>query len=75
MMFERKMTLAVALALAVQGAGVFLWAGRASQRLADVETRVAPQAELAERLARVEVRQQLAAEQLDRIEKRLEGGR
>ncbi len=72
MVIENKMTLAVILAMAVESAGVFIWAGAASERLKEVEVRVAAQAEMAERLARVEVQLQLVSAQLDRIESRLE---
>lgn len=72
-MIERKLTLAVIFAIAMESAGVLIWAGAASERLKEVEVRVAAQAATAERLARVEVHLQLAAAQLDRIEKKLEG--
>ncbi len=71
-MIDKKITWAVIIALVVESAGVFAWAGAASARLNEVEVRVAAQAEMAERLARVEVQLQLAAAQLDRIETKLE---
>jgi nicotinamide riboside transporter PnuC len=71
-MIERKLTLAVVFAVTVQTAGVFLWAGAATERLNQVETRVAAQADTAERLARVEVRLQIASAQLDCIEKKVD---
>jgi len=70
-MIERKLTIAVIFAVAVETAGVFLWAGAATERLRQVEARVEAQADTTERLARVEVRLQIAGAQLDRIEKRL----
>lgn len=70
-MIEKKVTLAVALALAVESATVLMWTGAASQRLKEVEVRVAQQADMAERLARLEVHLQLQAAQLDRIEESL----
>lgn len=72
-MIERKLTLAVVVAVSMESAGVLIWAGAASERLKEVEVRVAAQAEMAERLARVEVHLELAAAQLDRIEKKVEG--
>ncbi len=72
-MIERKLTLAVVVAVTVESAGVLIWAGAASERLKEVEVRVAAQAEMAERLARVEVHLELAAAQLDRIEGKVEG--
>jgi hypothetical protein len=67
-MIDRKITFALILAIAVESAGVFAWAGGAAERLKEVERRVAAQAEMAERLARVEAQLELAATQLDRIE-------
>lgn len=67
-MIDRKITFALILAIAVESAGVFAWAGGAAERLKEVEMRLAAQAEMAERLARVEVQLELAASQLDRIE-------
>jgi hypothetical protein len=71
-MVEKKLTLAVILAVVLESAGVLIWAGAASERLKEVEVRVAGQAAMAERLARVEVHLQLAAQQLDRIEKKIQ---
>jgi len=72
MLIEKKLTLAVVLAVVVESAGVLIWAGGASERLKEVEVRVAAQAAMAERLARMEVHLELAAAQLNRIEKKLE---
>ena len=72
-MIERKLTLAVVVAVVLESAGVLMWAGAATERLKEVEVRVAAQAEMAERLARVEVHLELAAAQLDRIEKKVAG--
>jgi hypothetical protein len=70
-MIDKKITWALILALTVESAGVFAWAGAAGERLREVEIRVAAQAEMAERLARVEVRLEQAAMQLDGIEEKL----
>lgn len=72
MSVEKKVSVAVILALVVESAGVLLWTGAAAEKLREVEARVASQADMAERLARVEVRLELAGEQLERIEKNLE---
>ena len=72
-MIERKLTLAVVVAMVLESAGVLMWAGAATERLKEVEVRVAAQAEMAERLARVEVHLELAAAQLDRIEEKVAG--
>jgi hypothetical protein len=72
MIIERKLTLALIFAIAMESGGALMWAGAASERLKEVETRVAAQAEMAERLARVEVHLQLQAAALERIETKLE---
>jgi hypothetical protein len=72
MVLEKKVTLAIVLAVAMESAGVLIWAGGASEKLREIEVRVAAQADLAERLARVEVHLELAAAQLARIERKLD---
>ena len=72
-MIEKKVTAALALAVVVESAGVLIWAGAASERLKEVEIRVAAQSLMAERMARLEVRQEEAAAQLGRIERKLDG--
>jgi len=72
-LIEKKVTAALALAGIVESAGVLIWAGAASERLKEVEMRVAAQSSMAERMARVEVRQEEAAAQLGRIERKLDG--
>jgi hypothetical protein len=67
-MIDNKLTLAVAITLVVESASVLMWTGAASQRLKEVEVRIAQQADMPERLARVEVHLQLQTAQLDRIE-------
>jgi hypothetical protein len=71
-MIDRKITFALIFALIVESAGVFAWAGGTGERLKEVEMRVATQSEMAERIARVEVKLELAAAQLTRIERKLE---
>jgi hypothetical protein len=72
-MIEKKLTMAVIFAVILESSGVLIWAGAASERLKEVEVRVAAQAQMADRLARVEIHLEIAAAQLNRIEKRLEG--
>ena len=72
-MIDKKITWALIFAIAVESAGVFAWAGGVAERLRDAETRVAEQAGMDVRLARVEVKLELASVQLDRIEAKLEG--
>ena len=71
-MIDKKITWALILALTVESASVFAWAGATGERLKEVEMRVSAQAEMAVRLARVEVQLELAAAQLDRIEGKLD---
>lgn len=72
-MIDKKITWALILAITIESAGVFAWAGGTSERLNELEMRVATQAEMAVRLARVEVQLELAAVQLTRIEAKLDG--
>ena len=71
-MIERKITLGVVVALAIQTGGALLWAGAAAQRLTSLEQRAELTRPVAERLARVEAELDAIALQLDRIETRLE---
>lgn len=72
MLVEKSVSLAVIVAVVVESAGVLVWAGAASERVKELEVRVAAQAAMAERLARVEVRLEDAGAQLGRIEKKLD---
>ncbi len=72
MSFDRRLTMGVILAVAVQSAGVLLWAGAAAERVATLEERMDAAAPVAERLARVEAELGAVRLQLDRIERKLE---
>jgi hypothetical protein len=72
MLVEKKVTLAVILAVVLESAGVLMWVGATSEKLKEVEVRVAAQADMADRLTRVEVHLELAGRQLNRIEKKLD---
>lgn len=71
-MIDKKITWALIFAIAIESAGVFAWAGGIGERLKEVEARDAGQAEMAVRLARVEVKLELVSAQLTRIEARLD---
>lgn len=71
-MIDKKITLGLLLALAIESAGVFAWAGATGERLREVEARVSAQVGMAERLARVEVKVDQAGAALGRIERKLE---
>lgn len=73
-MIEKKMSLAVLLALMVQTGGVFVWAGAATERIADLERRAEQGRPVIERLARVEAQLELVLLQLDRIEHKVDEG-
>lgn len=72
MNFDRRLTIGVVLAVAVQTAGVLMWAGAAAERVSTLEDRVREARPVAERLARVEAELGAMRVQLDRIERKLE---
>ena len=71
-MIDKKITAGVVLALIVESAGVFAWAGATGERLYQVEASVGAQGQLPERLARVEVKLDLATAQLIHIARKPE---
>lgn len=71
-MIEKKITVALLFAIAVQTGGALVWAGAAAQRIAALEYRVELSRPIGERLARVEAELGAMQAQLDRIEGRLE---
>lgn len=71
-MIDKKITLALILAVIVESAGVFAWVGATSERLKDAEMRVAALLGVTERIARVEAKLEHAGEQLTRIEQKLD---
>lgn len=72
MSFDRRLTIGIVLAVVLQAAGVLLWAGAATERVATLEDRVRAAQPVAERLARVEAELGAVRAQLDRIERKLE---
>ncbi|MFW6412674.1 MAG: hypothetical protein ACOC0V_00925 [Oceanicaulis sp.] len=72
---DRKITLGVVVALALQTSGALIWAGAASERLDQLEDSAEAGAGANERLARLEEHAAYTRAALDRIERRLnEGG-
>ena len=67
-MNERKMPWAVIAAVAVQTAAGLIWAGGAAARIETLESRVAEQRLVAERLARLEEQADATRASLERIE-------
>ncbi len=72
--FDRQVTLAVVVTVAIQAGGGLIWAGRASARIDDLQRRVESQGETAERLARLEEQVSAMRVTLERLERRLETG-
>ncbi|MDX2235057.1 MAG: hypothetical protein NW200_11230 [Hyphomonadaceae bacterium] len=75
MKFDNRLGVALIVTIVLETAAAFVWAGRAAARLDAVEARVAQQAPVAERLARLEVRADDARASLERIERRLDRDR
>ncbi|QBX37349.1 hypothetical protein E4M02_01885 [Brevundimonas sp. S30B] len=71
----RKAPAALVVALVVQTVGGLVWAGGAAARIATLEQRVGEQRLVAERLARLEEQGVATRAAVERIERRLEGGR
>jgi type VI protein secretion system component VasK len=72
MSFDRRLTIGMIFAVAVQSAGVLLWAGAAAERVETLEERVLEVRPVSERLAHVEAELSAVRRQLDRIEQKLE---
>ncbi|MEM7459230.1 MAG: hypothetical protein AAF331_07180 [Pseudomonadota bacterium] len=71
-MSERKFSIAVMVALAIQAASTLLWAGAAAERIDTLEQQMADTRPVAERLARLEARLEAVQSQLDRIESKVD---
>ena len=71
----RKIPLALIVALVVQTIGGLVWAGGAAARISTLEDRLGEQRLVSERLARLEEQGVATRAAVERIERRLEGGR
>lgn len=69
----RRVPTALLIALAAQAVAGLVWAGGAAARIGTLETRVAEQRLVAERLARLEEQSLATRAAVGRIERRLEG--
>ncbi|WP_242913741.1 hypothetical protein [Brevundimonas pishanensis] len=69
----KKIPVALLVALVVQTIGGLVWAGGAAARIGALEVKVAEQALVAERLARLEAQGEAMRASLERIERQLEG--
>ena len=72
MSVERKVTLGLVFAVAVQLAGTLVWAGAAAERLEVLERTAVETRPIGERLVRVEAELEAVRAQLTRIESKLE---
>ena len=72
MSVERKVTLGLVFAVAVQLAGMLVWAGAAAERLEVLEQTAVETRPIGERLVRVEAELEAVRAQLTRIETKLE---
>ncbi len=72
---SRQFGLAVVATLVLQGATVLLWAGRAGERITQLETHAGTAQNMAERLARLEAHMVQTRQSLSRIESKLDGQR
>jgi hypothetical protein len=65
---NRQIGLALVVMLVLQGASVMLWAGRAGERISQLEQQAISNRDMAERMARLETHMVQAQKSLDRIE-------
>lgn len=72
---DRQISVALIVAVALQAAAALMWAGRASARIDEMQSRLDTQAPVAERLARLEEQASASRAALDRIEAKLERAR
>ena len=69
---DKRVPIALILAIALQTGGALVWAGAASERLATLETRSARTDEMVERTARLEEQAKAMRASLARIEEKLD---
>lgn len=69
---DRRISIAVVLALTLQAAGALTWAGAANERIDQLERHSVGAAVVSERLARLEAEVSAMRAQLNRIESRLD---
>ncbi|MBG52594.1 MAG: hypothetical protein CML99_09275 [Rhodobiaceae bacterium] len=69
---DKRVQIALILALVMQTAGALTWAGAASERISQLERRTSESSEIGERTARVEEQVRYMRTILDRIEQKLD---
>lgn len=72
MKIDARVTYALILAVALQAAGAFMWAGRASARLDAAERGIQDTQDISVRLARLDEQMAQTRQALTRIERRLD---
>lgn len=72
MTLDKRMSLALLIAIALETTGGLLWAGATIERIDALERHVESARPVAERLARVEAQLEAMRHQLDRIETKVE---
>jgi len=72
MKLDKRISIAILIAIAIETAGGLLWAGATIERIDTLERHVEEVRPIAERLARVETQLEAVRAQLDRIESKLE---
>lgn len=75
MTVERRVTLAVILAIIIQTSSGLMWAGQAAERLSNVERSMSAVSAVNERIARLEEQVIDIRESLGRIERKLDAVR
>ena len=71
-MLQKRVSMAVLIAIAIETAAGLIWAGATLERIDTLEREAAESRPVAERLARVEAQLEAVHAQLDRIEMKIE---
>ena len=71
-MLQKRVSMAVLIAIAIETAAGLIWAGATLERIDTLEREAAEARPVAERLARVEAQLEAVHAQLDRIEMKIE---
>lgn len=72
MTLQKRVSIAVLLAVALETAGGLIWAGATIERIDTLERQIAETRPVSERLARVEAQLDAVRSQLNRIERKLD---
>lgn len=72
MTLQKRVSIAVLLAVALETAGGLIWAGATIERIDTLERQIAETRPVSERLARVEAQLEAVRSQLDRIERKMD---